>query len=344
MCQYIAYDDGMPHDWHYVHYGAFARGGVGLVMVEATGVTPDGRITPGCLGLYNDEQEAEFARIVKLIKSHGATAGIQLAHSGRKGSTYRWHPGQPEGYIPVAEGGWETMAPSAIAASNLPEPKEMTLEDIEEFKEAFFESARRAVRAGFEVIEVHSAHGYMLFSFLSPLSNKRTDQYGGSPENRARLLREIVQGLRAEHTDMPILVRISGTEWLEDGFTPKDSALLSTWLHEDGVDLVDCSSAANVPAKIPIAPGYQVHIADAVRNEGGMPSSAVGLIIQSAQAETILQTGQADIITVGRPLMANSNLPILWASELRADNIWDFIPKPYSWARFTNASIGNVEI
>lgn len=343
MCQYIARDDGVPHEWHYVHYGALARGGAGLVMVEATGVTPEGRITPGCLGLYNDEQEAEFARIASLIKSQGARAGIQLAHAGRKGSTYRWHPDEPEGFIPVEEGGWTTIAPSPIAAAGLPAPKELTLEEIDEVREAFLESARRALRAGFEVIEVHSAHGYLLFSFLSPLSNERTDEYGGSSENRARLLREIVQKLRAEHPDLPLLVRISGTEWLEEGFTPEDSARLAAWLYEDGVDLVDCSSAANVPAKIPVAPSYQVHIADAVK-KAGMPSSAVGLIISASQAEGILVAGQADVITVGRPMLANPHLPIQWGFDLRAENVRQLIPKPYSWGRFSNASIGNVEI
>jgi 2,4-dienoyl-CoA reductase-like NADH-dependent reductase (Old Yellow Enzyme family) len=338
MCQYSALaengpDQGVPGDWHVQHLGSLGRGGAGLVMVEATAVVPEGRISPGCLGLYTDEQEAAFARILPLVKAHGARVGIQLNHAGRKASTYRALPGQPSGSVPIAEGGWSTVAPSALAFEGLAEPRELAPDEIDGVREAFLAAARRAVRAGFDAVEFHAAHGYLLHEFLSPLSNRRTDDYGGTPENRARLLREIVCELRAEHPSLPILVRISGDEWVEGGFDPDDTAQVAAWLSEDGADLIDCSSGANVPADIPIGPSYQVHVSARVR-EAGLPVGVAGLITSAAQAEGILVTGQADVITLGRPLLADPHLPIAWAHELRAENAASFVPPQYARARF----------
>ncbi len=339
MCQYSAVapsgpGEGVPSDWHVQHLGGLGRGGAGLVMVEATGVVAEGRITPGCLGLYSDEQEQAFARIVPMVQAHGARIGIQLAHAGRKASNYRDLPGEPEGSIPLDAGGWETVAPSAIAFGDYAVPRALTVAEIEETVEAFVDSTRRAVRAGFDVVELHAAHGYLLHSFLSPLSNHRSDAYGGSPENRARLLRQIARAIRAEFAELPLMVRISGDEWVEGGFGPDDAAQLAIWLAEDGVDLIDNSTGGNVPeAPEGVGPSYQVFVAARVR-ETGMPAGAVGEINSAEQAEGILKTGQADVITLGRPLMGNPHLPIFWAHQLRAKHAHELVPPQYQWARF----------
>ncbi|MBC9926475.1 MULTISPECIES: NADH:flavin oxidoreductase/NADH oxidase [unclassified Leucobacter] len=337
MCQYSA-TEGVPNDWHVVHLGAFGRGGAGLVLAEATGVVPEGRISPGCLGLWNDEQEAAFAHVAKVVHSHGAKFGIQLAHAGRKASLYRMLPGQPDGSIPLSTPeapteGWETVGPSAIAFPGLREPRALETAEVKDIVQAFIAAAARAARAGCDVVELHGAHGYILHSFLSPLSNERTDEYGGSPENRARLLREVVRGIRAEQPELPILVRISATEWTDGGFGIEDSKQLVGWLIEDGADFIDVSSGANIPAKIPVGPSYQTMLAAKVR-EAGLPVGAVGMITSAAQAETILVTGQADVVFVGRAMLANPHLALAWAYELRADNADDFRPGPYMRARF----------
>lgn len=339
MCQYSAVagsgeGEGVPSDWHLHHLGGLGRGGAGLVMVEATAVVPEGRITPGCLGLYSDAQEAAFARLIPMVTANGARIGIQLGHAGRKASTYRDLPGEPEGSIPIAEGGWETVAPSAEAFGDYAPPRALTLDEIAATIDAFVASTRRAVRAGFDVVELHAAHGYLLHSFLSPLSNHRTDGYGGSAENRARLLREIAQEIRSEFPELPLMVRISGDEWVEGGFGPDDSAQLAQWLAEDGVDLIDNSTGGNVPeAPEGVGPSYQVFVAERVR-AAGMPASAVGEIASAEQAEGILRTGQADVITLGRPLLGNPHLPIVWARHLRAPSAASLIPPQYQWARF----------
>lgn len=337
MCQYSALaesgpDEGVPGDWHVQHLGGMARGGAGLVMVEATAVLPEGRISPGCLGLYSDRQEEAFARLVPQVTAHGARVGIQLAHAGRKGSIYRELPGQPEASIPIADGGWQTVAPSAVPFDDLAVPRELSAAEIVDVVDAFVRSSRRAVRAGFDVIEVHAAHGYLLHEFLSPLSNHRSDSYGGSLDNRARLVRDVVRALRAEHPALPIIVRISVDEWVNDGFVTEDSIRLARWLADDGADLIDASSGGNVPAApIQVGPSYQVHFAARLR-EAGLPVGAVGLIRSAEQAESILVTGQADVISLARPLLADPHLPIAWAHQLRADCAAELVPPQYAFA------------
>ncbi|MFC5337715.1 NADH:flavin oxidoreductase/NADH oxidase [Leucobacter denitrificans] len=336
MCQYSAFDlDGVPGNWHLQHLGGLARGGAGLVIVEATAVTPEGRISPQDLGLWNEEQERAFARITPLAHAHGAKIAIQLAHAGRKASTPPMFPGEGSGSIPEDQGGWQTVAPSAIPFSeDFTTPRELTVDEITSTVQAFVDAASRAVRAGFDAVEIHAAHGYLLHEFLSPISNTRQDEYGGSLENRARLAREVVRAVRAEHPDLPMLVRISATDWVDGGFSPHDASIVGSWLIEDGADLIDVSSGANVAgAHIPTGPSYQVALASQVR-ERGTPVSAVGLITTAFQAEGILASGQADVILLGRPLLANPHLPISWAAELRAPSADSLVPKQYARARF----------
>ena len=339
MCQYSAASagaaTGVPTDWHLAHWAALSRGGAGLVVVEATGVTPEGRISPKCLGLWNDTQEAAFARCLPIAKAHGARFGIQLGHAGRKGSTYPALPGQPSGLVPEEAGGWLPVAPSAIPfAEGFGTPHELSTEEVREVAAAFRMAADRAVRAGFDFIEIHGAHGYLLHEFLSPRSNRRTDEFGGSPENRARLIREIVRGIRADHPELPIIVRISGEEWVPGGFDVEPAAQLVGWLAEDGADLIDASSGGNsADQRIPIGPSYQVRIAERLRAEG-LPVGAVGLITTAEQAEGILASGQADVISIARPALTNPHLPLEWAHTLRAPNAAELVPPQYARARF----------
>ncbi len=338
MCQYstpsAGPDQGVPGDWHLQHIGGLARGGAGLVIVEATGVVPEGRISPNCPGIWNDAQEAAFARLAEIAHAHGAKLGVQLGHAGRKGSTYPGLPGHENATVPVAEGGWEPVAPSAIAYGHYAVPRELTTEEVREVVQAFISGADRAVRAGLDAVELHGAHGYLLHQFLSPFSNQRSDEYGGSPENRARIVREIARGIRAAHPTLPLIVRISATEWVDGGFDIAAAKQLAGWLAEDGVDLIDTSSAANIPdVRIPVGPGYQVALAAEVRATG-MPTGAVGLITSAAQAETVLASGQADVIFLARPLLENPHLPLFWAKELRAPSADSLVPGPYHRARF----------
>ena len=293
MCQYqCEARDGVPTDWHLVHLGARAAGGFGLVIAEATGVLPEGRITPQCPGLWNDEQANAWRRVVEFGHAQGAKMGIQLAHAGRKGSTYRdFEPGK-SGTVPFEDGGWETFGPSAVPFPGLATPTEATPEYLAHVVEAFAAAARRADAAGFDVVEVHAAHGYLLSEFLSPLSNHRTDGYGGDLAGRARLLLEVVDAVReAWPVGKPIFVRISATEWTDGGFTVEDATEVARMLRRHHVDLVDVSSGGNVLAKIPAAPGYQVPLAAAVR-QAGLPVSAVGLITEPKQAQQILDDGK----------------------------------------------------
>lgn len=323
MCQYSSHNqDGFTQDWHFTHYGAMARGGAGLIIVEATGVLPEGRISPQCLGIWSDEHIAGFARIIDFVHSQGAAIGIQLAHAGRKGSTYPWMPDAPSGSVPLDEGGWPTVAPSAIAFDGLREPSALTVEQIDEIVDAFVAAAGRAVTAGFDVLELHSAHGYLLHEFLSPLSNKRDDEYGGSLENRARLHRRIVTAIRAVHPEVPLFVRISATEWVDGGFDVDEAATVSAWLGEDGADLIDVSSGGNVAdARIPVRASYQVSLAETIKRETGMPVTAVGLITQAAQAESIVTTGQADAVFIGRAALRDPHVGLNWAAPVHARNI-----------------------
>lgn len=338
MCQYSADAEGpltgAPNDWHVQHLGGLGRGGAGLVMVEATAVVPEGRISPNDLGLWNDAQEEAFSRIVTLVRAHGARIGVQLAHAGRKASTYPALPGRPGGSVPVSEGGWTTVAPSAVPFTGLADPRALTAAEVRETVAAFIAAADRAVRAGFDAVEVHAAHGYLLHEFLSPLSNLREDEYGGSPEHRARPLRDIVRGIRAAHPGLPVIVRVSADEWVEGGFDVEAAAQLTGWLREDGVDLVDVSSAGNIAeARIAIGPSYQVRFAERLRREG-LPVGAVGLITSAEQAEAVLATGQADVVSLARPLLANPHLPISWAHRLRAPGAAELVPPQYRRARF----------
>ncbi|RLZ02622.1 oxidoreductase [Kocuria tytonicola] len=319
MCQYAAFgEDGVPTDWHLVHYGSLAAGGAGAVIVEAIAVVPEGRISPRDLGLWNDEQRDALARIVDFAHGRGAAIGVQLAHAGRKASTHAaWgteHPGQS---LPAAEGGWQTVGPSAVAFPGLDAPEELDARGIDDVVAAFAASARRAVEVGMDFVELHGAHGYLLHEFLSPLSNERTDEHGGSLENRARLLLRVTDAVRdVIPGDMPLLVRLSATDWTDGGLTVADTSRVSGWLAEHGADLIDVSSAANVPAEIPVGPGYQVPLATEIRSTAGVPVAAVGMIDTAWQAEQIVATGLADVVLMGREALRDPHVALTAAHAL----------------------------
>jgi len=329
MCQYSSVD-GMPTDWHLVHLGSRALGGAGLVMVEATAVSPEGRISPDDSGIWSDDHAEAFRRITAFIKEQGSVAGIQLAHAGRKASTRT--PWKGDGMVPAAEGGWQALAPSPVKfADNYPEPREMTTDDIQKAIDDFAAAARRSVDAGFEVIEVHAAHGYLLHEFLSPLSNKRTDEYGGSIENRMRFPLAVVSAVRAKVPEhLPVFVRISATDWAEGGWDLDGSVLFCQRLNELGVDLVDVSSGGLVPdAKITVGPGYQVPFAREIRHRAGISTAAVGMITEPSQAEEILQNGDADAVFIARQFLREPYLAFRAAAELGGDVS---VPKQYGRA------------
>ncbi|MCR6476429.1 NADH:flavin oxidoreductase/NADH oxidase [Variovorax sp. ZS18.2.2] len=310
MCQYSA-SDGMADDWHLVHLGSRAVGGAGLIMVEATAVSPEGRITPGCLGLWNDAQIEPLARIAHFIKRQGAVPGIQLAHAGRKGSCRAsWEGGAP---LPPGDGGWELLSASEMPfGPSSPAPRMASVADIAALLCDFANAARRAVAAGFEIVELHAAHGYLLHQFLSPLSNKRCDAYGGSPDGRSRLLIELVPAVREViPSEMPLFVRISATDWIPGGWEVDDAERLCVRLEQHGVDLIDVSSGGLRPdAQIPVGPNYQVPLAGRVRRAAGIRTGAVGLITQARQAEEILARGDADLVFLGRELLRNPYWPM----------------------------------
>ena len=317
MCEYSSVD-GYASDWHFVHLGSRAVGGAGLVLTEATAVLPEGRISPQDLGIWSDDHIEALSRITRFIHDQGSVAGMQLAHAGRKGSTYR--PQDGNGEIPEAEGGWKNvMAPSAVAfADHYPTPQALSIEGIRDVVEAFGEAARRACEAGFRVIEIHAAHGYLIHEFLSPLSNLRTDAYGGSFENRTRILREIIAAVRKSWPERaPLFVRISATDWMENGWDIEQSVELAGQVKGLGVDLIDCSSGGNVArAKIPVGPGYQTPFAERIRRETGIMTSAVGMITAPAQAEHIIATGQADAVEIAREFLRDPYWPLRAAREL----------------------------
>jgi 2,4-dienoyl-CoA reductase-like NADH-dependent reductase (Old Yellow Enzyme family) len=327
MCQYSAID-GVPNDWHLVHLGSHAIGGFGLLLTEATAVVPEGRITPYDVGLWNDDQAQAWARVVEFVHERGALIGVQLAHAGRKASTPRpWdglHGTLPADGTPV--GGWTAVGPSPIAFAGYDVPAVLTLDQIGAIPRAFAEAARRADAAGFDVVEVHAAHGYLLHQFLSPLSNAREDAYGGPLENRARLLVETVDAVRAVWPDdRPVFVRVSATDWVDGGLTTEETTVVARVLHEHGVDLVDVSSGGNVPADIPLEPGYQVSLARAVREGAGLPVSAVGLITTPEQAEAVLADGSADAVMLARVALREPGWPLSAARALgvpMADARW----------------------
>lgn len=317
MCQYSA-QNGLANDWHYVHYGSRAVGGAGLVIVEATAVTPEGRITPACLGIWSDQHAEALARVATFIKQHGAVAGIQIGHAGRKASASV--PWQGPTHLTEEQGGWPTMAPSAIAfGGNLPKvPRAMTLDDIHWIQQAFVAAAKRSLTAGFTWLELHAAHGYLLNEFLSPLTNLRTDQYGGSFENRCRFLLETTKAVRTVWPDdLPLTVRISAVDWKSGGWDLEQSIALVKELKPLGVDLIDCSSGGLVAdAKIPATPGYQVPFSEGIRQATGIATAAVGLITEPKQADTIIRTGQADIVLLGREMLRDAYWPVRAAKEL----------------------------
>ena len=333
MCQYSAEQrDGMPGDWHLVHLGSFATGGAGLVITEATAVSPEGRIAPEDLGLWNDAQRDAFRRITAFISAQGAVPGIQLAHAGRKASTYRpWAPSR--GSVPVEEGGWPTVAPTDAPFGDYAPGRALSVDEIGDLVESFRAAARRAVDAGFRVIEIHAAHGYLLHQFLSPLSNTRTDAYGGSLENRARFLLEVVTAVRAEiGDDLPLFVRFSATDWSENGWDAEQTAIVAGWSQEAGADLYDISSGGNVPqASIPVGPLYQVPLAAEVKEAADVAVSAVGLITTPQEAEDVVASGRADAVMLARELLRDPHFALRAAHELGAEI--DYWPSQYVRAR-----------
>jgi 2,4-dienoyl-CoA reductase-like NADH-dependent reductase (Old Yellow Enzyme family) len=330
MCQYSS-RDGFPTDWHLVHLGSRAVGGAGLVMVEATSVSPEGRISPGDSGIWSDAHAEAFLPIARFVKEQGAVPGIQLAHAGRKGScSPPWLGGGPLG---IDEHGWQTLAPSAIPFDvGHPVPKAMTLDEMDQVENQFRAATRRAFVAGFQVVELHMAHGYLLHEFLSPLVNRREDDYGGSLDNRLRFPLRVARAVREEWPEaLPLFVRISATDWLAGGWDIDQSVLLARQLKEIGVDLIDCSSGFAVPNEpIPFGPGFQVPFAARVRAEVGIASGAVGVITESVQAEQIVATGQADAVSLARQLLRDPYWPLHAAKTLHVDAPW---PDQYLRAR-----------
>ena len=329
MCQYSS-EDGVATDWHFVHLGARAVGGAGLVMVEATAVEPRGRISPADMGIWDDRHVEPLARIARFVEQHGAVPAIQLAHAGRKASTRPgWTGG---GAIPTGEGGWQAVGPSALAFGDLPAPAELSVEQIRQVQAAFVAATRRALAAGFKLIELHGAHGYLLHSFYSPLSNRRTDQYGGSFDNRVRMTLETAAAMREALPDqLPISVRLSCTDWTDGGWTPDDTIELARRLRSVGVDVIDCSSGGNVPrAKIPVGPGYQVPFAEAIRREAGIPTMAVGLITEPTHADAIVRNGRADVVLIARQALRDPYWPIHAARALNHRDLAEqLIPLQY---------------
>lgn len=330
MCMYSAVD-GVVQEWHHTHLAQFASGGAGLIVAEATAVVPEGRISPRDVGLWNDEQRDAWVPIVRAIHDRGAHAGIQLAHAGRKASTW-WPWAAERGSVPTSEGGWTTTAPSTVAFDGFDEPVALDTAGIDRVVEGFAASARRALDAGFDVLEIHGAHGYLLHQFLSPLSNRRDDEYGGSLENRARLLLRVVDAVRdAAGAGVPLFVRISATDHAEGGFTPEEASVVAEWAVQHGADLIDVSSGGLVAhQRISVFPGYQVPLAETVRRGGRIPVSAVGLITASAQAEQVLVEGAADAVFAGREWLRDPHFALRAAHELGAEVAW---PPQYERAR-----------
>ncbi|SKA30398.1 2,4-dienoyl-CoA reductase [Chitinophaga eiseniae] len=316
MCEYSS-EDGFANDWHLVHLGSRAVGGAGLVLTEAAAVSPEGRISPQDLGIWKDEHIPVLQRITAFISAQGAVPGIQLAHAGRKASTLR--PWEGSGKVAPENGGWEVYGPSAVPFNEVyPVPVALTQEGILEVLNDFRKAAARALLAGFKVVEIHAAHGYLLHSFLSPLSNHRTDEYGGSFENRIRLLLQTVESVRAVWpAELPLLVRISATDWAPGGWDPEQSAQLAALLKTEDVDLIDCSSGGLVPhQKINIGPLYQTPFAAKIKKEAGIATGAVGLITTAQEAESIIEQGQADIVLLARELLRDPYFPLRAAHQL----------------------------
>lgn len=315
MCQYSA-SDGLVGDWHLMHYGARAAGGFGLLIAEATAVVPEGRITARDAGLWTDEQAEAWHKVVAFAKSQGAAMAVQLAHAGRKASTYSPFVGA-DASVPVSDGGWQTIAPSAVAFPGYATPRELTRAEIAEVPGQFAAAAQRADAAGFDAVEIHGAHGYLLHQFLSPLSNFRTDAYGGSPANRARLMLEVGAAVRSAFpASKPVFIRVSATDWLPDGLHDDEVAEVVRQLGQLGIDLVDVSTGGLLPAPMSVGPGYQLPFARRVKAASQLPTAAVGLITEPAQAEQVLATGDADVVLIGRAALHDPNWPLHAARAL----------------------------
>ncbi|GAB3738582.1 NADH:flavin oxidoreductase/NADH oxidase [Hymenobacter agri] len=330
MCQYSAVD-GFANDWHLVHLGSRAVGGAGLIIQEATAVSFEGRISPEDLGIWKDEQLPMLRRINEFIVAQGCVPGIQLAHAGRKASTYR--PWSGSGAVPLNAGGWPVVGPTDAAFSDdYPQPEALDATGIQKVIADFRDATGRALAAGYQVVELHAAHGYLLHQFLSPLSNQRTDEYGGSFENRVRLLLEVVTATREMWPDeLPLIVRISATDWTEGGWTADESVQLAALLKTRGVDLIDVSTGGNVPkASIPVGPGYQVPFAERIKAEADIMTGAVGLITTPAEAEAILANDQADLVLLAREMLREPYFPLVAAQELGVDVEW---PAQYERAK-----------
>ncbi|MVM33167.1 oxidoreductase [Spirosoma sp. HMF4905] len=331
MCQYSSVD-GFASDWHLVHLGSRAVGGAGLIFTEATAISAEGRISPNDLGLWQDDHIPGLKRITEFVRQQGAVAGIQLAHAGRKASHQRpWEGGASIG--PTSELGWQTVAPSAMPfLESGPKPLALTIAGIQTVLDDFMAATQRALKAGFQVLEIHAAHGYLIHQFLSPLSNHRVDQYGGSFDNRIRLLLEVIACVQTVWlADLPLFVRLSATDWAEGGWSLDDSVALAAILKAKGIDVVDCSSGGNLPnVKIPVSPGYQVTFAARIKQQTGIMTATVGLITSAHQAEAILETGQADLILLAREFLRNPYFPLQAASVLSDQVSW---PVQYERAR-----------
>ena len=330
MCQYSAVD-GVPQEWHHTHLAQFASGGAGLVIAEATAVAPEGRISPEDTGLWTDEQREAWKPIVAAVRARGAVAGVQLAHAGRKASTWSPFSGH-RGTVPADQGGWQTVAPSELAFDGFAAPVALDAAGIDRVVTDFAAAARRAVAAGFEVLEIHAAHGYLLHQFLSPLSNDRDDEYGGSLENRARLLLRVVDAVRDAAPAAPLLVRLSATDWADGGWDVDQTATVAAWAAERGADFFDISSGGLVAhQRITTGPGYQVDLATHVARAAGVPVSAVGMIDDAAHAERVVSEGRADAVMAGREWLRDPHYGLRAAAELGADI--DYGPKQYLRAR-----------
>jgi 2,4-dienoyl-CoA reductase-like NADH-dependent reductase (Old Yellow Enzyme family) len=333
MCQYSVFaEDGVPTDWHLVHLGQFAIGGAGLVLTEATAVTPDGRISPRDTGIWNDEQGAAWSRIAAFIRSQGAAAGIQLGHAGRKGSTFPAWGTDERGTVPAADGGWQPVGPTTEPFDGSAAPLALDEGAITRIVEAFANAATRAVTAGFDVVEIHAAHGYLLHQFLSPLVNTRTDRYGGTLENRARFLLRVVGAVRAVLGDRALFVRFSATDWAAGGWNETDTATVARWAADAGADFFDISTGGAVAGvEIPLSPGYQVRFATYVRDHAHVPVSAVGLITDPTEAEDIVRSGRADAVMIAREALRDPHFALRAAAMSGIDEL---VPGAYRRAHY----------
>ncbi len=322
MCQYSADINGVVGDWHLVSLGAYATGGAGLIMAEATGILPTGRISIGCPGIWNDEHVAAWKPVVTFAHSQGSKIGIQLAHAGRKGSSQL--PGSDHRIASKSEGGWEPVSASALAYEGCPTPHALTVDEIDQLTKDWADSAKRAVAAGFDLVEIHAAHGYLLHQFYSPLTNQRTDEYGGSYENRTRFVKEVVSEVRAAiPSEMPLFIRISASDWADGGWDATDAVKLSVELTALGADLIDVSSGGNIPhQKITVGPGYQVPFSEAIKAAGTVVTSSVGMITEPEQAEEIIASGKADAVMMAREFLRNPRWPLHAAAVLGQDVKW----------------------